>query len=384
MGQDERKDLIRQIQKYRKSKLVCYLTSDRAGVPNAQISGDAIRPIYNHLRPLGFRGTKRIDLFLYSRGGSVDVPWPLITMLREYCDELNVLIPFRAHSATTLIALGADSIIMGKKGELGPIDPIMTKQLGEQSAGQEAIPVEDVMSYVAFLKERVGLGDQESLASMSHILADRLSPWTLGSMYRIHSHIRSIARKLITSQHQPPDEQSINSIIETLAEKTYFHGHAIGRNEAKSMGLNVHNAPERLDNLLWELFEEYELLMKLNEPLDPRIVIPTDQEEYTEDLILGIIESEVRTDLFSGNYKVKKVRQLPPQLNLSLNLQFPPSITQDTLPQQLNELLQAFIQQLQSQVQTILQNELNKQAPVKGIQGDLLNASWKNNPTTPR
>lgn len=377
MDRDRRVDLIKKIQQNRNSILISYLTGDRTGIPSAQISGDAIRPMYNHVRALGFAGVEKIDLFLYSRGGSVDAPWPLITMLREYCKELNVLIPFRAHSATTLIALGADSIVMGKKGELGPIDPIMSKTLNEQSAYAETIPVEDVMSYIAFLKERVGLGDQASLSTMSHILADKLSPWTLGSMYRIHSHIRNIARKLLTSHCDSMEEQRISSIIETLAEKTYFHGHAIGRLEAKSIGLNVINATEELDNLMWDLYEQYEQLMKLNEPLDVKIAVGGDNDEYEEEIVMGAIESVQRTDLFTGTYRVKKLRQMPPQMNLTLNFSLPPQIRPDMLPQEVNAVLQNFIQEMQVQLPRFIQAEVNKQAPVTKIQGDLLNGSWK-------
>jgi hypothetical protein len=382
MSREDRIAVIEQIQNYRNSKLICYLTSDRPGVPPAQIGSDAIRPLYNHIRALGYAGVEKIDIFLYSRGGAIEVPWPLITMFREYCKELGVLIPFRAHSATTLIALGADSIVMGKKGELGPIDPILSKQIGEQSTSSEPIPVEDVMAYIAFLKERVGLGDQASLSSMSHILADKLSPWTLGSMYRIHTHIRSIARKLLASHRRPLEEQKINSIIETLAEKTYFHGHAIGRSEAKSLGMKILDAPEELDNMMWSLFEKYEQLLKLNQPFDARVAISPEQEEHEEEIVIGAIESTARTDLFMGNYKVKKVRQMPPQLNLSFGFTLPPQINQEMLPPQLNELLQGFIQQMQRQIPSFIQTELNKQAPVIKIQGDLLDASWKDKTAT--
>lgn len=45
-------------------------------------------------------------------------------MFREYSQKgsFSVLIPYRAHSAATVIALGADEIVMTKKAELGPID----------------------------------------------------------------------------------------------------------------------------------------------------------------------------------------------------------------------------------------------------------------------
>ena len=51
-------------------------------------------------------GTRKIDLFLYSRGGEINVPWSLVSMARQFLGDrpLGVLIPFRAHSGATLLA----------------------------------------------------------------------------------------------------------------------------------------------------------------------------------------------------------------------------------------------------------------------------------------
>jgi len=64
--------------------------------------------MYKHILDLGegMPQNKKIDLFLYSRGGDVSVPWRIVTMIREFCDEFCVLIPYKAHSAATMIALG--------------------------------------------------------------------------------------------------------------------------------------------------------------------------------------------------------------------------------------------------------------------------------------
>lgn len=37
--------------------------------------------------------------------------------------QIEVIVPYRAHSTGTLIAIGADKIIMGRLGELSPVDP---------------------------------------------------------------------------------------------------------------------------------------------------------------------------------------------------------------------------------------------------------------------
>ena len=375
----QRLELIQAIQESRKSRLVTYVTGDRRGAPSGQIAGDAVRPMYNHIRALGFEGVPRIDLFLYSQGGAVDVPWRMVTMLREYCQELNVLVPYKAHSAATLIALGADQIVMGKKGELGPIDPILTRtERGEQTPG-EAMSVEDVMAFIAFLKERAGLGDQAALASSVNILAEKLTPWVLGSIYRTHSHIRLIARKLLTSHQQALEERQIDSIAESLAEKMYFHGHAIGREEAEEIGLPITRPDEELEDQMWQLFEAYEGLMRLDCPIDIKGAIPPGEDEHEEPIILACIESEARLDVFRGSLKFRHVRQMPPQLNLNLNLglQLPPGLSPEQLPGEAQNVVQNMLQQVQGQIASIVQAELTKQAPIQRTEGGLFNASWQ-------
>jgi ClpP class serine protease len=163
-------DKIKDIEKIRNSKVIVYFTGDRPfELTHAMITEDAVRYLYDHLLSLKFEegNTKIIDLFLYSRGGDVSVPWRIVSMIREFCDEFNVLIPYKAHSAATLLSLGADTIIMGKKAELGPIDPTLSrKSVGGPSTPPQDISVEDVNSFVSFIKETANINDQAAVAQL--------------------------------------------------------------------------------------------------------------------------------------------------------------------------------------------------------------------------
>src|SRR5438552_2968588 len=118
---DSRRDgLLRTVEERLKTKVITYLTGDRPGL-ETQIGGDAIPKFRRHLEAIG--EVDSISLFLYTRGGDTNVPWRLINLLREYCNKLTVLVPFRAHSSGTLISMGADEIVLGKMGELTSIDP---------------------------------------------------------------------------------------------------------------------------------------------------------------------------------------------------------------------------------------------------------------------
>jgi ClpP class serine protease len=168
MARNERAAAIAAIEELRGSKVITYVTGDR-NPAQAQIGDDALRPIYEQLRDLG--KPKKLDLFIYSRGGATDVPWRIANALRQTTADWNMLIPFRANSAATLLALGEEQIVLGRNGELGPIDPTLAVQRmasnpgGGQSPVQEQFPVEDIMAYVRFVQERGGISDQAAAAA---------------------------------------------------------------------------------------------------------------------------------------------------------------------------------------------------------------------------
>lgn len=248
MTTQDRKKLIVEIEKERSSKVVVFFCGDRPLAPTA-IADDAIRPMYDHLRTLDPKPEK-LDLYLYSLGGLMETPWKIVTMLREFCKELSVVVPYKAYSAATMIALGADKISMTDKSELGPIDPQLNVAVGPDRP-QFVLPqigVEDVASYVTFLRQRAGLTDQTALAGCIAALVSNLTPPLLGRIERVYSHIRLVARKLLSLARPPIDDRRVTAIIEQLTEKTYVHGH--GNRQTRS----ERDWPKRRD-VRWEAGE---------------------------------------------------------------------------------------------------------------------------------
>jgi hypothetical protein len=307
----------------------------------------------------------------------------MISTLREYCEVLNVLVPFRAQSAATMLALGADTIVMGKKGQLGPIDPILTRVNSQQGTGvTEAISVEDVMAYIAFIQDRAGLTDQAALATMTQLLADKLDPWVLGSVYRTHSHIRSVARSLLGSHREPLDELRVNAIVELLAEKIYSHGHAIGRREASEKGLRVEAADAELDEMMWQLFEGYAELLKLDNPVDPLAAIPEGQNSYREEVILACIESQQRLDVCRGQLVCQHVRGTgTPNINMNIGLNWPDGMDPQQVPPDMKQFLQVVLEQALNQllpiVQQVVAAELARQLPPVHTTMNVVGVQWQ-------
>lgn len=374
MGRAERKKIIEEIESYRNSKVLVYFVGNRP-ILNAIISGDSIRWIYEHLKNMNDdEKIEKIDFYLYSLGGNLDAPWPIISILREYCENLNVLIPYKAFSAATLIALGADKIVMSRKGELGPIDPqIIEEQMGKEPHRADPVrkpmSTEDVSSYVSFIKDKVGITDQNALALLTKSLTDTLSPPTLGQVNRVHFHIRAVARKMLSQVKPALTTTKIQEIIETLTERTFMHGHSIGRHEAKQIGLQVEDMDKELEKLCWDLFLQYEKDLQLNSFTNPGAYFDNEHEdEYTEEnAVIACIESVSKCHEYSGPLRLKKIRQLPPQLNIKTPIQLPPNILTQNTSEKIQEMLQQFQQNVTTQIENMIADQLRKSMPVVRI-----------------
>ena len=270
-----------------------------------------------------------------------------------------MLIPFRAHSAATLVALGADDIVMGPQAQLGPIDPTLTQQT---PVGINQVSVEDVMAFIDFMQHRIGLSDQAALTNGLANLIHRVDAVTLGSVYRTHSHIRDVAGKIIQSRREPPSSNVQDKIISTLAEKVYAHGHAISLTEAQSLGLPVVNPSPQLEQLMWDLLVDYESHMKLLQLWDPQALLGT-KEQAEESFIFAMIESTVTTHEYVTKINVNKQRELPQNLQVNINLNFQAPEADPSL----EELLKQLQPKLQEEAFRAVQQALLAQAPSTGI-----------------
>ena len=372
---------IEEIERIRGSRVITYVTGDRNPV-SARIGDDAVRPFFDVLRELD--AAEQIDLFIYSQGGAIEVPWRIASALRRYATNWNILIPFRANSAATLLALGADEIVLGRHGEMGPIDPILSIQRRTGVPGHpdsapldDTINVEDVMAYLRFVREQVGLTDQSALAESLGRLAERLDAVGLGSVYRTRSHIRDVAHRMLTSRQSPPNERVMETIVETLAARVYAHGHAIGFSEAKDIGLPVVEAHDELESAMWALLCKYEEDLKLREPVDPadRVI---DSDRFVDETPIAVVESTRTLYEFRGRLDIRPVRQMPSTLNVSLNLNLPlpPNVDPSQLPAEVPGIFEQMQAQLMPLAQQAVSEALGAQAPIAGIDVSFRDSKW--------
>ncbi len=310
-------EIIKKIQEKRSSKVIAYATSDRQGPVNARVAMDIIPIISSQLRKIGKQ--EKIDLILYSAGGDTMVPWRLVSMIREYCNHFSVIIPYKAHSAATMISLGADEIVMSDMSELSPIDPSTANVFNpvDPKNPQNRIPisVEEVMSYFDLAKNKFGIKSDEELTKIFNKFVEAnpsIHPLALGNVNRTHNLIKILAKRLLKSHKQPMKEDEIEKIIEFLTEKLYSHQYYIGRKEAKEdLGIRpVVFADQELSDLMTEIYEAYNLEMDMRSIWNPETEFAKGQNQTYK---IAYVESAQVSNKFEINMEFKKVQQNVPQ-----------------------------------------------------------------------
>lgn len=313
---EKSQQLLKAIEEERHTRLVAYVTSDRPPPFQAKMALDVVRHFYEHLEHLKRAGlAKKIDLFLFSLGGDTIVPWRLVNLIREYTREFAVLVPYKAHSAATLVVLGADEIVIGPMGELSPIDPSISTPFNPPHPDKPGEPkveigVEDVSGFINLARERGGITDQDNLIRVLEKLSEHVHPLALGAVYRSHALIRLLAAKLLAlHMKSPADAQRIPKIVDDLAEKLYYHNYLICRSEAEDLGLKVTRPSSTLENSIWQLYLNYEAEMDLGQPFDPLACLKENESVEVEQPI-ALIESH---GLRSSFRKRIRIQGLPPQ-----------------------------------------------------------------------
>lgn len=306
--------LISNIESSRSSRVLVYITLDRQRPLNAKIASDIIPIFHKHLTRIG--NTDKIDLFIYSIGGDVITPWRLVNLIREFSANFSVLIPYRAHSAATMIALGADEIVMGTLGELSPIDPSIGTPFNPPhpdvpNEPKIEISVEDVFGYINLTKEKLGIKEQSSVVSVLEKLVDRIHPLAIGAVYRTYSLIRLLAAKLLSlHMNQKKEAKQINKLVENLVEKLYFHNYLISRNEAEKLGLKITKPSVELEQLLFDLYLLFKEEMDLGKIFNPNQMIPDGHNSHSFEASIACICSR---GLHSKYLKAITLSKLPSQ-----------------------------------------------------------------------
>ena len=178
--------------------------------------------------------SKSIAVILDTPGGVVEVVERMVTTLRSVYEDVTVIVPDRAMSAGTILALSADRIMMDHLSCLGPIDPQIERD-------GKLVPA---LSYLNQFERLNAKAERGELTTAEYALLNKLD---LGELYQFEQ-ARELSIDLLirwltqykfknwsrteTRQIEVTDEMKVSRAREIAAllndpEKWHSHGRAI-------------------------------------------------------------------------------------------------------------------------------------------------------------
>jgi hypothetical protein len=214
--------LIRDIERTTGRELLVYFTD----MDNAQAQIDPGDDQFL-FELLSARTKSETDLFIETPGGYTDTTEKLCALLKQMAPDLRVIVPRKAKSNGTLLALCAQEILMSATSELGPIDPSIN-----------GIPAEFIIND----------------PSQSALMIQAATTAALQT--------KRLAQTLLTDgmmKGRPAND--IDTTVETIATRQRFHSHGsvLDSQEATSLGfkINCYSPDDPLWKAIWLLRTMY-------------------------------------------------------------------------------------------------------------------------------
>jgi Serine dehydrogenase proteinase len=303
MGYKERAEIYEKIEAERGRRLIAYVTSIRVNA-----AGSIAPDVYPHLiRQINAipSNEKKVDLMVVSGGGDPVAAARIISLLLERFDEIGVLLPYVANSSATMLAMGADEIVMHSFANLGPVDIQVQMQNGSQAN------LEYLRNYFTFVREDAELTNPDQVGKALELLGNEVTPVFIGYMKQATKLSKFLSRELLTRHMKGDDAKNIEAIVEALGQSYPNHDYPLGRREAERLGLPIKRPSANLEQWMWEFWEDMEKEMQCNIPYYPMVVIDSNAQAQgqvfapTKQLIVPNNVSAEKLDVFFKQASLK-------------------------------------------------------------------------------
>jgi hypothetical protein len=238
--------IIAQIESELDAPLITYWNSTQGSICTNDVIG-----LYALLKSLGRR--PRLYLFIKSNGGYGEASLRMVHLLREFTEQLVVLVPLECESAATMLALGADKILMGPMAQLSAVDTSLTHELSPLDRDNNHVKVsqDELGRVVRLWQEQAGVDRSNPYET----LYGHVHPLVIGAVDRASALSTRLCIDILS--YHLTDKQKATDISNTLNAAYPSHSYPITIREAARIGLNVAPLDERVNRHLLELNEAY-------------------------------------------------------------------------------------------------------------------------------
>ncbi len=255
----ETQKILKLLEEKQESKIIVYYLPRKYPI-------DQEHPDYflEQLKDLGHQ--KKLSLIVYSSGGDPMASLRIATLLRNYCEFLEVIVPSECISAATQLALSADKILFTPLGYLGPIDAqiadIKDTRLTEYSYNQ--ISFDSFRKAHELLKEEgFSKTEENDMEGAYRTLFKYVHPLVYAEVDRLSKRSKMTAETMMKMHQQSfENEEKIVSIASHLVFDYPTHVFPIQYERAKQIGLPVEMVNDEVSYLLWDLLKFYKAVTR--------------------------------------------------------------------------------------------------------------------------
>ena len=195
-----------------------------------------------------------LHMLLATPGGDGETAIRLVRQAQSRCRNLTVIVPDQAKSAGTLLALGANEILMSATSDLGPVDPQLRLRDGTFAAGKT------IISAVEDAEERI----EESPATFPLHVALLENVTALDVQEAREGIARSedqVIEALSSNGERMPEQvtELAELLREPLINRPQSHGAIISAADAVALGLPVRDIDpgDPQWQAIWRLWTRY-------------------------------------------------------------------------------------------------------------------------------
>lgn len=200
--------------------------------------------------------SKDMHILLTTPGGDGEEALRIVRSAQARCNELTVIVPDKAKSAGTILALGAHHILLGPTSDLGPVDP----QLVLDPTSNQLISAKDIIAAVDAAE--IAIQERPDTYPLHVSLLSNVSAIVVQQARSALARSSELVREALRSnpgRSKEEVEQLARALQEPLIDSSSSHGAVFGIEEALSAGLPIIKASDNSEqwDLLWRLWMKY-------------------------------------------------------------------------------------------------------------------------------
>jgi hypothetical protein len=224
-----------------------------------------VTPLYRVLKETREKtGSDKVVLLVHARGGDAYLPKQLIRLIRSIFREYVALVPHRAHSAATHLALGADRMLLTRLSELTP------------SGGGARPERSDILALEAY--EAARRSADPAAPDLLVRVVEKLGADQFASLLGLHEAMRRLTREILAPRFA--DAARLDHAVSSLTDRSHFW--RLGLDDLRAIGVSFAEpcSPE-LEVASLSLVHAYSAAFGQGDPVDGLEALNFTGEERT-------------------------------------------------------------------------------------------------------